>query len=111
LPTKRFANQLLSVTTLHNGQSGVHPALAPESVLVLVPRLSTLERERILSARDRKTPSLVSNPVNSDHFSSTISAYYRVSTSVVLQGQRYSRVQIIKMINQQGKLYEPQARF
>ncbi len=111
LPATLHANQLLSVTSLHNGQSGVHPALAPESVLTLVPGLSAPERERILKARNKKITSLVSNPVNNDHFSSTISAYYRVSTSVVLQGQRYSRVQIIKMINQHGKLYELQARF
>ena len=101
--------KLMTVSTLHNGQGGVHPSLAPESVLSLVPGLSHAEQERILKTRAEKTPRLISSPVVNQYFSTTVSAYYRVSVSVALNGQRYSKVQIIKMINQRGKLFEVQA--
>jgi len=102
-------DELLSVATLHNGQKGVHPGLASENVLALVPRLSKAQRERILADRNDSSPSLISNPIGNEYFASNISAYYRISVSVVLQDQTYSRVQIIKMINQLGNLYEVQA--
>ena len=109
LATSIRTQELLSIATLHNGQEGVHPALAPEQVLALIPKLSKTQRDRILAQRNAKKLSLISNPINNDHFSSTVSAYYRVNSSVVLEGQLYSRVQIIKMINQRGQLYEVQA--
>lgn len=102
-------NELLSVATLHNGKTGVHPELASEKVLALVPRLSKAERDRILSNRNDKSPSLISNPIENDFFTSSISAFYRIRVSVTLDGRRYSRLQIIKMINQRGRLYEVQA--
>lgn len=101
--------ELLSVVTLHNGHSGVHPELAAEEVLALVPTLSNAQRGRVLAMRDNKSPSLISNRVDNEFFTSTISAYYRISVSVSLHGQRFSRVEIIKMINQAGRLYQVQA--
>ncbi|MFT6406811.1 MAG: hypothetical protein ACJAQ6_000221 [Arenicella sp.] len=100
---------LLSVATLHNGQSGVHPRVASADVLSLVPKLSKAQRERLLATRNGRSQSLISNPVSNDFFSSTISAYYRVFTSVELEGQLYTRIEVIKMINQRGRLYELQA--
>jgi type II secretory pathway component PulK len=100
---------LLSVTSLHNEHQGVHPSVAPVAVLALVPKLSKAQRERLLAARSNPQTSLISSPVESDYFSSGISAYYRIATSVELDGQRYDRIQIIKMINQRGRLYEVQA--
>ena len=101
--------ELLSVVTLHNGRSGVHPQLASKEVLALVPTLSNGERRRVLAARDNNSPSLISNRVNNEFFTSTISAYYRISVSVSLHGQRFSTVQIVQMINQPGRLYQVQA--
>ena len=101
--------ELLSVVTLHNGRSGVHPELAAKDVLALVPTLSNAQRGRVLAMRDNKSPSLISNRVDNEFFTSTVSAYYRISVSVSLQGQRFSRVQIIQMINQPGRLYQVQA--
>jgi hypothetical protein len=100
---------LLSVASLHNKQKGVHPSLATEAVLSLVPKLSKAQKERLLAERNDKSPSLISNPIKSDYFSSTISAYYRIKVSVELNDRLYTRVQIIKMINQKGRLYEVQA--
>jgi hypothetical protein len=102
---------LLSVASLHNQQKGVHPRLATPAVLSLEPKLSKAKRERLLAARNDDSPSLISNPIESDYFTSTISAYYRISVSVELNGRLYTRDQIIKMINQQGRLYDVQAIF
>ncbi len=100
---------LMSIATLHGGQRGVHPALASEQVLSLVPKLSKAERDRVIAKRRNDTPSLISNPVRSDYFTPIVSAYYRVSTLVELEGRQYSKVQVIKMINQAGQLYQVQA--
>ncbi|MBL4672965.1 MAG: hypothetical protein JKX81_11955 [Arenicella sp.] len=100
---------LLSVASLHNSQKGVHPNVATATVLSLVPKLSKAQRERLLAARNDDSPSLISNPIESDYFTSTISAYYRISVSVELHDRLYTRVQIIKMINQRGRLYDVQA--
>jgi hypothetical protein len=100
---------LLSVASLHNNQKGVHPSVATAAVLSLVPKLSKAQSERLLATRNDDSPSLISNPIESDYFSSTISAYYRISVSLELNGRRYTRLQIIKMINQKGRLYEVQA--
>lgn len=100
---------LLSIASLHNQQKGVHPSVATASVLSLVPKLSKAQRERLLAARNDNSPSLISNPIESDYFTSTMSAYYRITVSIELNGQLYRRVQIIKMINQRGRLYEVQA--
>jgi hypothetical protein len=97
---------LVSVATLHNGKMGVNPALASERVLELVPKLSNAERNRLLSMRNDSRPSLISNPIESVYFTSHISSYYRVAVSVLLNDQIYSKVQIIKMINQTGRLYQ-----
>ena len=100
---------LLSITTLHNQQQGIHPSAASANVLSLVPKLFKAQRERLLADRKDTSPSLSSNPVSSDFFTSTLSAYYRISASVELHGQRYTRVQVIKIINQRGQLYKVQA--
>ncbi|MFT4634523.1 MAG: hypothetical protein ACI9OI_000309, partial [Chitinophagales bacterium] len=100
---------LLSITTLHNQQQGVHPSAASADVLSLVPKLLKAQRERLLADRKDTLPSLISNPVSNDFFISTLSAYYRISASVEFHGQRYTRVQIIKIINQRGQLYQVQA--
>lgn len=100
---------LLSIASLHNQHGGVHPSVASADVLSLLPKLSKAQRERLLAARNNNSPSLISNPVESDYFISGISAYYRISASLLLDGQRYKRVQIIKMINQRGRLYEVEA--
>lgn len=100
---------LLNVVSLHNGQKGVNSSLATEQVLALIPKLSSTQRRRLLEQRNNKQPSLINNAVVSHHFTTDVSAYYRVTVSVVLYQKTYSRVQIIKMINQRGLLYEVQA--
>jgi len=100
---------LLSVASLHNKQQGVHPSVATKAVLSLVPKLSKAQRERLLATRNDDSPSLISSPIESDYFTSTMSAYYRLTVSVELNGRLYTRVQIIKMTNQRGRLYEVQA--
>ncbi len=104
------SQQLISVATLHNGRHGVHPDLASERVLTLVPKLSNAERRRILAKRSATATSLISSPIDSDFFTSSISAYYRVNVSLELQGRTYSQTQVIKMVNRIGRLYEVQAR-
>ena len=108
-PTSINVRELLSVVTLHNGRGGVHPQLAAEEVLALIPTLSNAQRRRVLEMRDDKSPRLISNRVDNEYFISTISAYYRISVSVTLHDQRFSTVQIIQMINQPGRLYQVQA--
>lgn len=100
---------LISIASLHNKQQGVHPSVASKAVLSLLPKLSKPHRERLLATRNDDTPSLISNPIESDYFTSAMSAYYRISVSVELNGRLYTRVQIIKMTNQRGRLYEVQA--
>lgn len=104
------SSELLAVTTLHNGQKGIHPALASEQVLNLVPLLSKAERDRVLSQRDNDRPRLISNAVTNTHFISRISPYYRIKCSVVLYEHVYTQTFIIKMTNQTGRLFEIQAR-
>ena len=100
---------LTSVASLHNKQHGVHPSVANKAVLSLVPKLTNAQRERLLTTRNDDSPSLISNPIESDYFTSLMSAYYRISVSVELNGRFYPRVQVIKMTNQRGRLYEVQA--
>lgn len=108
-------SSLMAVATLHNGQKGIHPELASEQVLALLPSLSKAELDRLLLQRKllqskRKASSLINNLVTNENFSSKISPYYRITSSVQLVEQRYSQVVIIKMTNQRGRLFDIQAR-
>jgi hypothetical protein len=108
-------SSLMAVTTLHNDQKGIHPELASEQVLALVPSLSKAELDRLLLQRKlsqskRNASSLISNPVINKNFSSKISPYYRITSSVQLVEKRYSQVVIIKMTNLRGRLFDIQAR-
>ena len=98
--------RVISRASLHNAQSGVHPLLAPEPVLKLLPDLPNAERMRLMKKRAEQTQSLFVKPVESDFFITQASPYYRVTTEVSLDGQVHRRKQIIKMTNQPGHLFE-----
>lgn len=98
--------RLVGKVSLYNSQSGIHPLLAAEQVLELVPDLAPVDVTRLVQNRRKKSPSLFESPVESDFFSARVSPYYRITTRVTLGGQLHRRTQVINMTNQPGRLFE-----
>ncbi len=96
----------INLISLHNGQAGVHPLLASESVLDLFSELSLAEKQRVLNNRSGQQSSLFSTPIDKPIFTDRLSAHYRLTVTTVLEESRRTNVQIIKMTNQVGSLYE-----
>ena len=99
--------QLINLTTLHNGQLGVHPSIASAEVLSLLPDFSAAQRKRLISERSKETRSLtlISTPIEHPLFSDRASSYYRVKLSLRLDQRDYARTHIIQMINQRNTLF------
>lgn len=104
--TPKLLNLIARYATIHNGQTGVHPLLASEAVLEVVPDISNAQRQRLVRERSLKQKSIISSPTRSEYLIDQVSAHYRISTQVSFGQQSYNRTQIIKMVNQGARLYE-----
>ena len=98
--------RLIDNVSLHNGSSGVHPLLASESVLGLIPELSAAQKHSLLETRNENELALVSTPIDNALFTSRLSPFYRITTTVVSGDNRRTKIEIIKMTNEPALLYE-----
>ena len=106
IPYPQLYSNLADMISLHNGQAAVNPLIASESVLALIPGLSNGEQQILLENRNRSRPSLVSSPIDNAFFTTKLSAFYRINTSVTFGNRIRSRTEIIKMTNATGELYQ-----
>jgi hypothetical protein len=105
-PYPNLYHRLINHVTLHNGKAGVHPMIASESLLALLPGMSLADQQQVLSNRENIEGSLVSSPIENPLFSYTLSAFYRITTTTFLGDSTRTNVVIIKMTKQPGVLYQ-----
>ena len=99
-------SEFIDLVSLHSKHQGVNPNLASEEVLALIPDLSVAQRKELLRQRASRAPSLIERQIESQHFTDRVSAYYRVRLATQVGDQRFEQTQLIKMINQPGRLFD-----
>ncbi len=100
------STEIIGLVSLHSKHQGVNPYLASEEVLALIPDLSVALRKELMRQRASRAPSLIQRQVNSKHFTDRVSSYYRVRLATQVGDQRFEQTQLIKMINQPGRLFD-----
>jgi len=105
-PYPNLYQRILRIISLHNGQAGVHPMIASESVLGVLPGLSRAEQQTLLTSQNSSLSSLVSTPIDNAMFTTRISAFYRITTTISMGDTTRVRTEVIKMTNEPGVLYQ-----
>lgn len=100
------SRELLSFISVHSKHQGVNPNLASEKVLALIPDLSVAQRKELIRQRTRRAPSLIERQIGSQYFTTRVSAFYRIRLATQVGDQRFEQTQLIKMINQPGRLFD-----